>query len=270
MNNPYQHSVIDYYVSRLREMRRERKELLSSLSSLDDALAYQKRMRDAVAAAFAPFPKEKCPLQSEVTGVIQCDGYRIEKVRFFSRPGYMVTANLYVPDGLVKPAPAVLGACGHSILGKGSDVYQKFPIRLVKNGFVVLLYDPVHQGERNQYVNLKYLGQGNGLCQAHNVMGEQLELVGESMPSWRAWDGIRALDYLLTRHEVDAKRIGITGNSGGGTLSEWIWANDSRLAFAGPSCHVTTFMGNLENELATDAEQCPYGIIGAGDRKSVV
>ncbi len=264
MNNPYQHSVIDYYVAKVRKMRQERKEALSSLKSREDALAYQERIRQAVANAFGPFPKEKCPLDAEVTGVIQCDGYRIEKVRFYSRPGYMVTANLYVPDGLTKPAPASLGACGHSNLGKACDTYQRFPIRLVKNGFVVLLYDPVHQGERNQYVKLDYLGQGAGLCQAHNVMGEQLELVGESMPSWRVWDGIRALDYLLTRPDVDATRIGITGNSGGGTLSEWIWANDSRLAFAGPSCHVTTFMGNLENELATDAEQCPHGIISAG------
>ncbi|MBR4223163.1 MAG: prolyl oligopeptidase family serine peptidase, partial [Victivallales bacterium] len=250
MNNPYQHSVIDYYVAKLRKKRSRRQFLLSSLTTRDEALAYQELVRKNVQEAFGPYP-EKSPLEARVTGTLECEGYRIEKVLFCSRPGYLVSANLYIPDGLTEAAPAVLGACGHSGLGKACEAYQKYAIRLAKNGFVVLIYDPVHQGERDQYVNLDYLGAGAGLCAAHNVMAKQLELVGESMPAWRMWDGIRALDYLLTRPEVDPSRVGITGNSGGGTLTEWIWANEPRLAFAAPSCHVTTFLGNLENELPT-------------------
>ena len=263
MKNGYQHMVIDYYVHKLREMRAKRTAELSSLRGREDALAYQAKVRAAVAKAYAPFP-ERCPLDAVTTGVLECDGFKIEKVRFCSRPGYWVTGNLYIPNGLTAPAPASLGACGHSLEGKFSNVYQKFALRLVKNGFVVLMYDPVQQGERNQYLGLDYLGQAEGLCAAHNVMGKQLELLGESMPSWRVWDGIRAMDYILTRPEVDKSRIGITGNSGGGTLTEWIWANEDRLAFAAPSCHVTSFMTNLENELPTDAEQCPIGVLGAG------
>ena len=98
----------------------------------------------------------------------------------------------------------------------------------------------------------------------HYRLGVLAALLGKSMALFRIWDGIRAMDYILTRPEVDKSRIGITGNSGGGTLTEWIWANEDRLAFAAPSCHVTSFMTNLENELPTDAEQCPIGVLGAG------
>jgi dipeptidyl aminopeptidase/acylaminoacyl peptidase len=77
------------------------------------------------------------------------------------------------------------------------------------------------------------------------------------------------LDVLLSRPEVDPTRVGMTGNSGGGTLSEWIWANEPRLTMCAPSCHVTSFLTNLENELPTDAEQCPPGVIGAGLRWSI-
>ena len=263
MKNGYQHVVLDDFVDKLRIMHKERTARLEALKTKEEALAYRDYVRGVVATAFGPFP-ERVPLDSVVTGKIQCDGYTIEKVRFCSRPNYWVTANLYVPEGLTAPAPASLGASGHSQDGKACDTYQKFALRLVKNGFVVLMYDPIQQGERRQYDGFDYIGQAAGLCSAHNVMGKQLELLGETMPSWRVWDGRVALDYLLTRPEVDPERIGITGNSGGGTLSEWIWANEDRLAFAAPSCHITSFLTNLENELPTDAEQCPFGVIAGG------
>ncbi len=261
--NGYPHMVVDDYVDKLRAKRAERTRALAALKTREDALAYQAKLRQAIARSFGPKPKQ-VPLALEYTGTLQLDGYRIEKLRFQSRPDFWVTANLYLPNQLDVPAPAVLGACGHSELGKAAPVYQDFCIRLVNNGFVVLIYDPIHQGERNQYTLLDNLGLANSLCSAHNVMGKQLELVGDFFGSWRVWDGRCALDALLTRPEVDPKRIGITGNSGGGTLTEWIWANEYRLSMAAPSCHVTSFLNNLENELATDSEQCPPGIIGSG------
>ena len=263
MKSGYQHIVLDDFVEKLRAMHKERTARLEALKTKKDALAYRDYVRGVVAKAFGPFPA-KVPLDSVVTGKVQCDGYSIEKVRFCSRPNYWITANLYIPDGLTAPAPASLGASGHSQDGKACDTYQKFALRLVKNGFVVLMYDPIQQGERRQYDGIEYRGHTAGLCGAHNVMAKQLELLGENMPRWRVGDGKVALDYLLTRPEVDPNRIGITGNSGGGTLSEWIWANEDRLAFAGPSCHITSFLTNLENELPTDAEQCPFGVLAGG------
>ncbi|MCR5382411.1 MAG: alpha/beta hydrolase family protein [Lentisphaeria bacterium] len=261
--NGYGHIVLDYYVERLRAMRAERHERLSKLKTKEDAIAYQQYVRGVVDKAFGPWP-ERVPLDIQYGETLQRDGYRIEKVSFNSRPNFRVTADLYIPDGLKGKAPAVLGSCGHGIEGKATDTYQSFSVRLVKNGFVVLLYDPIQQGERDQYVNLENRGVGKGLCDAHNVMGKQLELLGENFCGWRVWDGRCALDVLLSRPEVDPTRIGMTGNSGGGTLSEWIWANEPRLTMCAPSCHVTSFLTNLENELPTDAEQCPPGVIGAG------
>ena len=103
-----------------------------------------------------------------------------------------------------------------------------------------------------------------GCCLAHNMMGKQLELNGDWFGAWRAWDGMRALDYLLSRSEVDRTRVGLTGNSGGGTMTAWLWAVEPRINMAAPSCFVTSFLSNLENEIPADCEQYPPGVIGAG------
>jgi hypothetical protein len=91
-----------------------------------------------------------------------------------------------------------------------------------------------------------------------------MSLVGESFSAWRAWDGIRGLDYLLSRPEVDGSRVGVTGNSGGGTLSSYVNALDDRITMCAASCYVTTLLSNLENELPADSEQYPVGMLAAG------
>ncbi|MBP5640445.1 MAG: prolyl oligopeptidase family serine peptidase [Victivallales bacterium] len=260
--NGYGHMVLDYYVERLRDMREKRRKILDGIKTREDAERYREYVRSVIDKAFVK--PEKVALEPVVTGRVQCEGYRIEKVRITSRPGIWVTMSLYIPDGLAGKAPGVIATCGHALEGKGCVTYQEFAIRLARNGFIVLMVDPFQQGERDQYVNLKELGMAQGLCNAHNMMGKQLDLLDDSFGSWRVWDNRCALDYLLSRPEVDAAHIGITGNSGGGTLTEWTFANDDRFTMAAPSCHVTSFLTNLENELPTDAEQCPTGVIGAG------
>jgi dienelactone hydrolase len=266
MRNGYPHMVLDAYVERVRETHRTRRARLDGITSRAEAEAYQRQIRASIQRAFSPRP-DKTPLSTRVTGVLERPGqpggraYRIEKLIFESRPDLLVTANLYLPEGLDGPAPCVLGACGHSDTGKACDLYQGFCQRLVQAGFVVLIYDPFGQGERDSYY-----GSGHALrgTRAHNMLGKQLELSGEFFGMWRAWDGIRALDVLLSRPEVDAKRVGLTGNSGGGTMSTWLWAVEDRFTMAAPSCFVTTFAHNLENELPADAEQCPPGVLGDG------
>ena len=261
--NGYQHMVLDHYVEKVRAVQEERRERLRGIRTRAQARAYQEQVRKAIARAFSPRPR-KTALNTQVTGVLERPGYRIEKLTFESRPGCLVTGNLYVPEGLSGPAPGVIGACGHSEDGKACELYQGFCQRLVRNGFVVLIYEPFNQGERDQYYALSAREAVRGCCNAHNMMGKQLELVGEFFGMWRAWDGIRALDVLLERPEVDASRVGVTGNSGGGTLSEWLWAIEDRFTMAAPSCFVTTFLHNLENEIPADCEQYPPGVIGAG------
>jgi len=261
--NGYQHMVLDDYVEQVREIFHERRERLRAVETREAALEYQKQVQEAIAQTFEPRP-EKTPLNTQVTGVVVCDGYRIEKLTYESRPGCLVTANLYVPETLMGPAPGVISPCGHSMNGKAADGYQGYCERLVRNGVVVLIYDPFNQGERDQYHGMSSREAVNNCCLAHNMMGKQLELTGEFFGMWRAWDGIRGVDVLIERPEVDSTRLGVTGNSGGGTLSSWLWALEDRLTMGAPSCFITSFLTNLENELPADCEQYPPGVIGAG------
>ncbi len=266
MPSGYQHMVVDYYVAKLRKAKKQRQAELKAIKTPDQALAYQQKVRVAVENAFGPWP-EAVPLNLKVTGIESFDGWHMEKLLFESRPGFLVSALLYVPEAAKSgKVPGVLATCGHSIEGKACPTYQEFAQRLVKNGFMVLAYDPIHQGERDQYALLKKQGvtEFPTLCGAHNYMGRQLELLGDSFATWRVWDGRVALSVLLVRPEIDSSRVGVTGNSGGGTLSEWLWACEPRLTMAAPSCHLTTLLGDLENELPRDAEQYPRGILGAG------
>ncbi len=260
--NGYQHIVHDYYIERLRAAAAERQHTLRSLRTRAQALRYRDAARRAIARAFAPRPR-KTPLNARIVGCVDQRHYRIEKILFESRPGSLVSAHLYLPkkDG---PFPAVLGTCGHDAAGIQAGIYQAFCQRLARAGFAVLIYDPVNQGERDQYWHLPDRSAVASCTHAHNMMGKQLELVGEFFGAWRVWDGVRALDYLLARPEVDSTRVGLTGNSGGGTVSTWLWALDERITMVAPSCFVTTFLHNLENELPADSEQYPPGVIGAG------
>ena len=257
------HVVLEEYLRRFRALGAERRARLHALRNRRQALAYQSRVQEVIAAAFGPAPG--CTdLAARVTGVIETRRCRIEKILFESRPGCLVTAHLYLPVNGPGPYPAVLGSCGHSEAGKLEPVYQAYGHRLAAAGFATLIYDPLSQGERDQYAGLTDRTGVDGCCQAHNMMGKQLELLGDWFGAWRAWDGRRALDYLLTRREVDPCRVGVTGNSGGGTLATWLWATEPRFAMAAPSCFVTTFAANLENELPADCEQYPPGVVGAG------
>jgi len=261
MRNDYRHMMIDHFISKMKNMDQERKLMLKKIKSRKAALAYKERVGKVIKKAFSPSP-EKTPLNSKTTGIIRRKGYRIEKIIFESRPKCLVTANLYIPEKFDPPFPAVIGTCGHSMDGKGEPKYQEFSQRLVHNGFMVLIYDPFNQGERDQYTVLpKNSILRRGCCAAHNMMGKQLQLVDEFFGAWRLWDGIRALDYLCEREEVDKSFLGVTGNSGGGTMTTWLWPNETRFTAAAPSCFITPFRYNLENELPQDIEQCPPGIL---------
>ena len=263
MTNSYQRMVLEWYMAKMQEIRGERRARLARVKTRRAAETYRGWARREARRAFGRMPA-KSALNAKTTGTCRLKGCRIENVLFESRPGFLVSANLYVPDALDAPAPGVVGTCGHALEGKAAPLYQAFAQALVKNGFVVLLYDPIDQGERDQYDGLGKTRHPRGCCAAHNMIGKQLELVGDFFGAWRAWDGIRAHDYLRARPEVDSRRIGVTGNSGGGTLSTWLWALDPRFAAAAPSCFVTSFHHNLTNELPADCEQCPPGLIGAG------
>ena len=261
--NRFPRTVQEWYVERVRAAEKIGTDLQAKLKTTADAEAYVVGVRKKIATCFGPFP-EKTPLNAKTTGTLVRDAYTIEKVIFESRPNFLVTANLYLPKGAKGPRPGVVGSCGHSHNGKAEPAYQSFCQGLARMGYVVLIFDPIGQGERLQYEHLdKPHRPGVGVGE-HLLAGNQQFLVGEFFGSWRAWDGIRALDYLLSRPEVDPKHVGITGNSGGGTMTTWLCGVDPRWTMAAPGCFVTTFRRNLENELPADTEQCPPHALALG------
>ncbi|WP_166831684.1 alpha/beta hydrolase family protein [Thalassoroseus pseudoceratinae] len=228
------------------------KELEAALASPDAIAAYQRKRQAYLTRVFGPLP-DRGPLNAQVMKRLQRNDYLIEHVLFESLPGFYVTANLYRPAG-EGPFPGVLLPCGHAANGKAYTSYQKASILLAKNGFVVLCFDPLGQGERRQLIGNEphqIIKPGN----EHNPIGVAPILLGRSIAAMMVWDGMRAIDYLCSRPDVDAKRIGCTGNSGGGNLTSYLMAFDERIVAAAPGCFMTTHRRKNESPGPGDAEQ---------------
>ena len=261
--NRFPRMVQEFFVMQVRQAERRSLAAKSRLETKADAEAYVQSVQKKIRECFGAYP-ERTLLNARVTGIVERDTYNIEKVIFESRPGFPVTANLYLPKGRQGPVPGVVGTCGHSTNGKAAEAYQSFSQGLARQGYACLIYDPIGQGERLQYVKEDLSARFRAGVTEHLIAGNQQFLVGEFLGMWRAWDGIRALDYLLSRSEVDSTRVGVTGNSGGGTMTTWLCGVEPRWTMAAPSCFVTTFRRNMENELPADTEQCPPKSLALG------
>jgi len=176
---------------------------------------------------------ERTPLNPVIIRNLDRAGYRIESLMFESRPNFFITASLYMPSGN-GPFPGIISPCGHTAEARLYPPYQCMYLGLVKEGFVVLAYDPVGQGERRYYWNpaTNQNEIGGPVTWEHSLPGQLLLLIGQDLTHYRIWDGMRAIDYLLTRPEVDPNRIGCCGQSGGGTLTTFIGALDPRVKCA--------------------------------------
>jgi cephalosporin-C deacetylase-like acetyl esterase len=228
---------------------------VAAIQSLPEWQQRQKWIRTTLAKAVGAFPA-KTPLNARVVRTIEKDGYRVENIIYESQPGYAVTASLFIPDKFKNGnrGPAIIFCSGHS--NNGYRAYQNTLLNLVKKGFIVFAFDPIGQGERLQYYN----PQTNKSvfkwpAFEHSYVGAQVFLTGNTLACNFIWDGIRATDYLLTRKEVDAERIGITGRSGGGTQSAFIAAFDERIKAAAPENYITNFKRLYQSMGPQDAEQ---------------
>src|SRR5262249_23604046 len=230
-----------------------RRQTIAALKTPDDIRRRQTELRERFIEALGGFPS-KTPLNARTVGTLKGDGFRVERVVYESRSNHHVTALFYIPEGKA-PFPGVLMPCGHSANGKAVEAYQRACILMAKNGLAVLCYDPIGQGERIQLLDRLGKPAIAGSTSEHTMAGVGALLVGSSTATYRIWDGIRSLDYLASRPEVDPKRLGCTGNSGGGTLTAYLMALDDRIVAAAPSCYITS----LERLFATigpqDAEQ---------------
>ena len=245
-----------------------RKAEYEKVKTVEQQLAWQRRQREFFIAQLGGFP-ERTPLNAKVVGRASRDGYRIEKIIFESQPRHYVTGVLYLP--LTKPPyPGVLVPCGHSDNGKAMAAYQSVCIFLAKEGLAAFCYDPIGQGERYQLLDSK--GKPRfGSTLEHTLVGVGSILLGTNTARYRIWDGMRAIDCLVSRPDIDPKRIGCTGNSGGGTLTSYLMALDERIFCAAPSCYLTTLRRLIDTIGPQDAEQDIYAQIARGmDRADYV
>ncbi len=237
---------------------------IAKLQSREDWLRRQQEVRARLTAFVAPFPA-KGALNPMVTGVIKKEGYRIEKIIFESFPGFYVTGCLYVPEKIKKRAPAILNVIGHNQEAFRNPLYQVINYNLVKKGIIVFAIDPPGQGEHVQYYDpgVKFSLAGYSVLE-HCYFGNQCFLSGVSCAKYFIWDGIRAIDYLISRKDVDPERIGVTGFSGGGTVTSYLGAYDDRVKVAVPCSWATASRRQLETKGGQDAEAEFYKSVSGG------
>ena len=228
---------------------------IAKIQSLESWKQRQQNTRKVLMDVVGPFP-EKTPLNPRITRRIKKEGFTIENIVYGSQPGYYVTSSLFIPDGIKGKAPAIIDCIGHTDISYQAPNYQHVILNLVKKGFIVFALDPVGQGERVGYYDTA-TGKSalGGSTYEHSYPGVQAFITGSSLARYMIWDGIRAVDYLLARREVDPERIGITGISGGGTQSSYIAAFDDRIYAAAPENYITSFTRLLQSIGPQDAEQ---------------
>ncbi len=245
----------------------DRQKAWDAIQDQRELLKTQDELRQKLLQMIGGLPAVKTDLHPRVTGKIQMDGFSVEKLIFQSLPGVYVAALVYVPDDRSKKHPAVLVPAGHAPDGKFH--YQSLSQRLAARGYVVISWDPVGQGERSQFWDASAgKSRYNLVCGEHAVMGNLAYLAGTNLARWEIWDGIRAVDYLLTRPEVDGERISITGTSGGGFQATLIAALDERIKVAVPSCYISALPMRIYNRVFADPDSDPeqdlFGMISNG------
>src|SRR5215212_9354108 len=183
--------------------------------------------------SLSPMPA-RTPLNAKVAKRLEHDTFTVENLHFQSSPGLYVTANLYLPKNLTKPAPTILYVTGHGpVITNGVSygnkvAYQHHGAWFARNGYACLIIDTLQ------------LGEIQGLHHGTHTEGMWWwNSRGYSSAAVEAWNTIRAIDYLETRSEVDKEKIGVTGRSGGGAYSWSTVALDPRVKVAAPVAGIT-------------------------------
>lgn len=263
----YSRCLPDYLSALARQAYEKRNRDLQLLTNADAVQKRQAWVREVFWKLIGGEP-QRTPLNARVTGEFEREPYRVQKIVYESRPGIVVSANLYIPRTGHPPYPGVLFQMGHSPLGKAYEPYQRCCQGLAQLGYLVLAFDPMGQGERINYPDSSGTDTRLGSATAeHSVPGAQMLLLGDSASRYQVWDAIRGLDYLAAHPLVDSKRLASTGQSGGGTLTMLLSCADSRLSTAAVSSGNTEDFAceNFDSPGSTDdAEQDFIGSGAAG------
>ncbi len=225
---------------------RQVRKLAFRAGSAEETRVWQRKLRRKLRELLGGFPR-RVPLEAEVAECVELEGYTRETVYFQSREGLSVFAYFILPHGFRVPGPAVVCLPGHgqgvdAIVGIAEEPYQaNFALQCVEHGFAALAVEQLGFGHRRDERARKE-GPGHTSCQP--AAGAAL-LLGETMIGWRVWDAMRAMDYLQTRSEVDPRRIGMMGISGGGTTTFFTAALDRRVKAAVVSGYFNTFRDSI-------------------------
>ncbi len=253
-----------YLLTQIRAQREAWREDYKQRTTPEAIRAHQQQMKRQFLAAIGGLP-ERTPLNPQIVETIERPGFRIQKILFESQPNHHVTALLFLPDEqqFPPPYPGIIVPCGHSTEGKANEGYQKGAALAALNGMAAMVFDPIGQGERMQMVDddgkHKFVG-----VHEHLMVGVGSILLGENTARFEIADGIRALDYLQSRDDIMADKLGCMGNSGGGTQTAYLMALDDRIHAAAPSCYLTHLTKLIETIGAQDAEQNIFGQLAFG------
>ena len=237
--------------------------VVSAIATPAELTAKQAAWRTAWIEGLGGLPA-RTPLNARVVGQVQGDGFRLENILFESQPGVFVTAHLALPtDPKFKaPYPGVLMPLGHSDTGILNPRYAAHLVMTAKAGFAAFAWDPISQGERRQ--SAAQYDYTDNCSTEHTRLGARGWLVGWNFARFRIWDGIRAIDYLETRTDVDCSKLGVMGTSGGGTMSAYLQALDPRIKVAFPNCYISSLREVFRERGCHDAEQFFFNQLNVG------
>jgi len=261
--NPAQ---LECYIDNLtRENMRRGDRARAEIASPEALAAHREKVRASFLRSLGAMPSGYFA-GARVTGRFETGGLVCENLLLETLPGFFATANVYKPAGRGGRLPAVLMVCGHSPEGRMNPVYQRVQRIIASAGFVVMGLDPIGQGER-----ISYYEEGSEepliepCTREHDYAGLQCLLTGMTVTGFFVHDGICALDYLASRGDVDAARIGVTGSSGGGTQTSMLMmAAPEKIAAAAPATFLSDREAILDTRQAQDLEQIWPGMAADG------
>lgn len=262
-NNPGS-MLLHYLLDEAAVLYGKRDKIIAGIKTKEQWVARQAAVKKQLDTLLGP-PPDAGPLNPRITGVIKRKGYRIEKLVYEAFPGSFVTGCVYVPEKFKGRAPAVLYLSGHDQEAYKVELYQIIITNLVKKGMIVLAIDPPGQGEHVQYFDTTKNFSAIGYTVVeHCYFGNQNFITGSSPAKYFVWEAIRGIDYLVSRKDVDAARIGVTGFSGGAGTTAYVSAIDERVKVSIPCSWPTASRWQIEVKAPADAENQLIGGLAKG------
>lgn len=249
-----------YYQYLMRDLHRSTAErdaaFAQAAASREGMERYVAELRRRMEELAGPLP-ERGPLDARTVATVQGDGFVVEKVVYRAAPGRYVTAHLYRPARIAGRIPACVEMPGHSVAGKGSGSADA--VRMARNGIAVIVVDPLGQGERMQLIDAEGNDLTRGATTEHTLLNVPYLLLGSNLAAQQFYDNSRAVDYLLTRGDIDPERIGCYGFSGGGTMASYLVALDDRIRCACVGLFFSSRLRTLELIGPSDGcQQMPF------------